>query len=320
MAMLVRFGSHAVHVHSNGWLPIVPVYGKSGLERNWPMAGWEPPTREAVHRAALRHPTANIGLVMDGKTVAIDVDEPDPSMSTAIADLAEDVVGYTPYVRIGSPPKWCRFYRADGLVPTTAGGSIEIFSAVGSKQVVIYGQHPSGREYTWVGDAEPLTHGWSEVPVVAAGALSDFRNEAIALCAGQVGAGPLPSMRPASLAAYGGSVSELMTELFSLFSNSESRDRLAVAGEFLGRAVRGVRNNTLAATVSCLVLSGYSDRQIVMGLREPWSRVIGIEDPGLWQLRTTPSGIRRRIGLRGAAVRPVEDLDAELDGGWGAFD
>jgi Bifunctional DNA primase/polymerase, N-terminal len=320
MTVPLRFGSHAAHVHKNGWLPIVPVYGKSGLEQNWPMAGWEPPTREAVQRAALRHPTANIGLVMDGKTVVIDVDQPDWSMSAAIADLAEDVLGYTPFVRVGSPPKWCRFYRADGLVPTTAGSGVEIFSAVGSKQVVLYGRHPSGREYAWVGDAEPLTHGWSEVPVVAARALSDFRSEAIALCAGQVDARPSPSMRPASLAAYGGSVSELMIDLFSLFSDSESNDRLAVAGEFLGNAVRGMRNNTLAATVSCLVLSGYSDRQIVMGLREAWSHVIGIEDPGLRQLRTTPAGIRRRMGLRGAAVRPVEDLDADLDGGWGVFD
>ena len=65
MPVPVRFGSHAAHVHKNGWLPIVPVYGKSGLERNWPMAGWTPPTREAVQRAALRHPTANIGLVVD---------------------------------------------------------------------------------------------------------------------------------------------------------------------------------------------------------------------------------------------------------------
>ena len=266
MTVPVRFGSHAAHVHKNGWLPIVPVYGKSGLERNWPMAGWEPPTREAVQRAALRHPTANIGLVMDGKTVVIDVDQTDLTMSAAVADLAEDVLGYTPFVRVGSPPKWCRFYRADGLVPTTAGGGIEIFSAVGSKQVVLYGRHPSGREYAWVGDAEPLTHGWSEVPVVAATALSDFRSEAIALsragwrwpialqCGQEV-------WRP-----DGGSVSELMTDLFGLFSDSSSRDRLAVAAEFLGSAVRGMRNNTLAATVSCLVLSGYSDRQIVMAL------------------------------------------------------
>ena len=190
---------------------------------------------------------------------------------------------------------------------------------MGSKQVVLYGRHPSGREYAWVGDAEPLTHGWSEVPVVAAKALSEFRSEAIALC-GQVGAGPSPSMRPGSLAACGGSVSELMTDLFGLFSESSSRDRLAVAAEFLGSAVRGMRNNTLAATVSCLVLSGYSDRQIVMALGEDWAGIMRGEDPGLRQLRATPPGIRRRMVLRGAAVRPVEDLDAELDGGWGVFD
>jgi hypothetical protein len=152
---------------------------------------------------------------MDGKTVVIDVDQTDLSMSTAISGLAADVLGYTPFVRVGSPPKWCRFYRADGLVSTTAGGCVEIFSAVGSKQVVIYGQYPSGREYEWVADAKPLTHRCSEVPVVATCALSDFRSEAIALCAGQVGVAPSPSIRPASLTACGGSVSGLMIDLFS---------------------------------------------------------------------------------------------------------
>ena len=50
MTVPVRFGSHAAHVHKNGWLPIVPVYGKSGLERNWPMAGWD--AADARGRAA----------------------------------------------------------------------------------------------------------------------------------------------------------------------------------------------------------------------------------------------------------------------------
>ena len=92
MPVPVRFGSHAVDVHKNGWLPIVPVYGKSGLERNWPMAGWTPPTREAVQGSALRHPNANIGFVMDGKTVVIDVDQTDLKVSAAVAGLAEDAL------------------------------------------------------------------------------------------------------------------------------------------------------------------------------------------------------------------------------------
>ena len=207
-----------------------------------------------------------------------------------------------------------------------AGGPIEVFSAAGSKQVLLHGLHPSGTEYRWTGEASPLTHSWLLLPPVRSAQVDEYWKQAIGTCA-RMGfwitkrrrstTGVRRSRGPITF-NEGGSVSQLLSELLTLMAQEPDRDRREIAAEFFGRAERGERHYHLVAAVSALMLRGLSDEEIIEALKDVYAKNVP-DDPKMIGLIERPASVRAGMGKRGAAVFPVSDLDREFGADWSIF-
>jgi hypothetical protein len=335
----VRFGTHARIIADNGWPTIIPVEagGKKPLVPGWPERGTTPPDRNQLKIWASAYPDANIGFVMDGKTVAIDADIapenlPEPSTLNAaalareLAGLADDILGKTPFTRVGREPKWMKFFAAADAVPTRAGGPVEVFCTAGSKQVLLHGRHPEGVEYRWTGKASPLTHSWTLLPSVQNAQITEFWRQAIKVSAkmgfwltkrkrSPAGVQCAPSPREPG---EGGIVSELLSELLTLMSQEPDRDRREIAAEFFSRAAHGERHYHLVAAVSALVLWGLSNVEIIDALKDAYAANVP-EDRKMVGLIERPASVRDGMTARGAAVFPISDLEQTFGASWSIF-
>jgi hypothetical protein len=234
-----RFGSHAHILRANRWLPIVWVRGKI------PGTGWSQyslvyPTDAQIEAWRFDYADCGIGLVMDGRFVAVDIDVcPDrfrafgfsakdaareaPALVDKIKGIAIEALGPIDFARVGLPPKVMLLYWAADAVPTMAGGPVEVFSAAGSKQVVIGGFHPEAvDEYRWVGRCNPVTHSIDTLHPVTAKQVVDFRARALELCEE---AGLKPQMR-ATIGHNSGCVS---SGIVGLHERCSVADRQGVA-------------------------------------------------------------------------------------------
>jgi Bifunctional DNA primase/polymerase, N-terminal len=341
----MRFGSHARVIVGNGWRSVIPVRGKTPLVENWQTSGAPPPDDRRLKLWSTAYPNANIGLVVDGQTVAIDADIapdrfPTPSIAgttaRALAGVADKILGKTPFIRIGLEPKWMRFYAAADVVPTIAGGPVEVFCTAGSKQVLIGGLHPdTGNEYRWTGKASPVTHSWALLPPVWAAQVTEFRSQAIQLCEmagykltrrsrvqrprGRPSISSLSSRSPHPITFNeGGVVSELLSELLTLMAQEPDRDRRKIAAEFFSRAEHGERHYHLVAAVSGLVLCGLGDAEIIDALKAAYAENVP-DDPRMIGLIERPAWVRLGMAKRGAAVFPIADLDRTFGSDWSIF-
>ncbi|MGI4942041.1 MAG: hypothetical protein ACRYHQ_16020, partial [Janthinobacterium lividum] len=123
----------------------------------------------------------NTGLLC-GTLVGVDADIPEPQLAERIAHLAEELLGWTPLVRIGRAPKWLRCYRVETslrksetpelVLPDGTVAQVEVLGA--GQQFVSHGIHPDTRQpYTWP-DTTPQGLAMDEVPVVMEEALRAF--------------------------------------------------------------------------------------------------------------------------------------------------
>jgi len=120
-------------------------------------------------------PGAGIGIAC-GKVVAIDIDIEDcPETAHKVQELAFEMFGETPAIRIGKHPKRLLLYKCSKPFNKFREGQIEIL-AHGS-QFVAYGIHPETRkEYQWVDDSLadiPL----SDLPEVTLEQVTEFAKE-----------------------------------------------------------------------------------------------------------------------------------------------
>jgi putative DNA primase/helicase len=96
---------------------------------------------------------ANVGL-RGTNFPALDIDVLDEKQVTEIRTLAIAKLGRAP-VRVGRPPKELLVYRLEGApfkrmaVKLPGGGLVEFLGD--QRQYLVYGTHPSGREYKWLG-------------------------------------------------------------------------------------------------------------------------------------------------------------------------
>lgn len=137
----------------------------------------------------------NVACVMgpaSGHAFAIDIDVTDLDMSMSIRDIAEDVLGPTPFVRVGRSPKVALIYRHDesdsGKIPSISrffsqldhdgnavrsGYGLEIIGP--KKALTFHGRHHStGGYFRWVGDATPLLDGPERAPLLTADLVQSF--------------------------------------------------------------------------------------------------------------------------------------------------
>ena len=116
-----------------------------------------------------------------GKTFCIDIDCMDPAVSARVRAIAEEVLGYTPFVRIGRAPKSALLYRYTSNDPPRTQRfvfrdhkdcSLEILGA--KSAITLYGlHHVTGRWFQWE-DANPVVHGPERAPEVAPDVLTHF--------------------------------------------------------------------------------------------------------------------------------------------------
>lgn len=157
--------------------PGVPITERSGLDpadlgkrpakrghRGWYGYSWHKHEPNRAEVEAYAHWGANIGLRGD-RFPALDIDASDPELVTEIRTLALKHLGKAP-VRVGSPPKELLVYGLDGEpfgrlaveIPHEGGKHLVEFLGSG-RQYLVYGTHPSGRAYKWLGS--PL---WGVAP------------------------------------------------------------------------------------------------------------------------------------------------------------
>ena len=116
-------------------------------------------------------------LAVQPEIAVIDIDITNLEHADIAARLADDILGQTPLVRIGLPPKCVRIYRNGGSVRSRKLHPLEIYS--GSGQVVGFGWHQkAGRPYLWP-NASPLdlNTNSAEIPAVMPVQLDRFINE-----------------------------------------------------------------------------------------------------------------------------------------------
>jgi hypothetical protein len=146
-----------------------------------------PPTPEFIRDCVAQCPAHNVANVFgpaSGNTFAVDIDVMDPAMCAAIVEIADDILGPTPFRRIGRAPKIALIYRhgpgeQDRVHNTSrhfahvdengtahrSGDGLEILGA--TKLITFHGRHhKTGQFFRWVGDANPITDGPSAATLV----------------------------------------------------------------------------------------------------------------------------------------------------------
>ena len=123
----------------------------------------------------------NTGL-LTGSLIAIDGDILAPELANQVAQLAEEMLGWTPLVRIGRAPKWLRCYRAavplrkmetaELVLPDGAKAQVEMLGA--GQQFVSHGVHADTRQaYIWP-ESTPQGVPFEELPIVTEEQLRGF--------------------------------------------------------------------------------------------------------------------------------------------------
>jgi hypothetical protein len=112
-----------------------------------------------------------------------------------------------------------------------------------------------------------------------------------------------------------------MRELLQRFGFEQHRRPDEIAVEFLANAVPGTRSNTLAATISALVITGFDDATIMVHLEPVYHAIMAATGERISPMGRMVASIRRRMSLNaGAAILPVTELGAALGlSSWSIF-
>ncbi len=148
-----------------------------------------PPTPDFLRDCALQCASHNVACVFGPascNTFAVDVDVLDAAMSDAIVGIAEDILGATPFMRVGRAPKIALIYRhaAGNTVRSVSKRladedgrpgehGLEILSS--GKLLTMHGRHhKTGQYFTWAGSANPLLDGPNLAPEVTSEEVTAF--------------------------------------------------------------------------------------------------------------------------------------------------
>ena len=132
------------------------------------------------------HNVAGVLGPASGHTFAVDIDVLDKNKAERITRIAEEVLGKTPYMRVGQLPKIALIYRHapdEGVshfsrrLADENGGptehSVEILN--GGRSLTLHGRHhKTGKYFSWIGYATPLIDGPELAPMVRAETVLDF--------------------------------------------------------------------------------------------------------------------------------------------------
>jgi Bifunctional DNA primase/polymerase, N-terminal len=216
------FNELAERLVENGFT-VTPARGKTPIVRRWQNPR---PTDPRWLRNVLRsnrYPNCNVGIVC-GRVVAIDIDNELADEVERLKLLVYDLIGRTPFERVGRAPRTLLLYRmADGeVISSCRVGCIDVLS--GGKQFIAYGIHPhTGQPYRWSDRyCNPATATINEVPIATAAAIASLLHE--------MRAGSSPE--PIALA-----LAKPQTVGFSLKSRRRARQGELLGGQYDARIV-----------------------------------------------------------------------------------
>jgi hypothetical protein len=294
------------------------------------------------------HPNAGVGLVVSGDFVCIDGDirpkpgEPNHDRRLAAARdlmprlirLANSMLRPTSFVRRSHNPKFALFYApagpGDAVTIDIAGNPVEVFGdRESTRQIVIYGLHPdAGVPYAWIGGAAPLTHGPEHLPAVTASQLREYHDAANAMAHAHDFMKLAPKQQPKSNVVptdrrsdHPGPIGPHVAAVLKDISRQHMRDPREVAREHLRQA--GERYYTMSGCVGALIVSGFSDQDIVLALEETYCALFTAEElrSHMAAFYASPAGLRKAMS-RGLAspLLPAAKLDEQLNvASWSLF-
>lgn len=167
---MVAFHDVAAALAANGYAP-VPVHTrtKRPVPTEW--------THYAYREGDEHTYAASSCGALTGELVPIDVDIRHPVLAPAAEQIFTEAFGPT-IRRIGAAPKVALMYRTDkpfkklssvsvrlpGDAPDAKPHAVEVLAQ--GQQILFYGIHPDGHEYTWNGIGDPLEHPIASLPTV----------------------------------------------------------------------------------------------------------------------------------------------------------
>jgi hypothetical protein len=191
-------------------------------------------------------------LAVQPEIVAIDIDIIDPTHAAYAAELADNILGVTPLLRVGLSPKCIRIYRAGDLIKSRKLHPLEVFC--GSGQFIGFGWHAkAGRPYIWPHESPvTITAHNRLIPVVTLAKLDRFTHELFKVV-------PRRVMVPTKQGRHGGAgtprtISERLRMLTVMHG---SWKRAAIIA--LSEAGAGVFNESLWAVVASAAGHGISE-------------------------------------------------------------
>ena len=350
-------------LRARGWAAPIPTWPNGKIPhvpRAWPAeGGWgcfaasEPSDAQIDYMARYAHPRAGVGLVVNGDFVCIDGDirpkrgesNHDQRLAAArdltprLIRLAFDILGPTRFIRRSDNPKFALLYApltaADAITLDIDGNPVEIFGDPRSpRQIVIYGLHENaGTPYRWVGGAEPLTHGPASLPRVSAKQLGDYHQAANSLAWNHefVALAPVKNPKrtdsrrsvPNRPASTTGAIGPYISAALREIGQNQDHDPRHVLAEHLANAREGERYKTMSGCVGALVISGFSDQQIIETLESTYRGLFSPDEveAHIRALHSSAAGLRNAMS-RGFTQRllPVAELDRELNtAAWSLF-
>ena len=161
----------------------------AGERIKWKQYQSAAPSQELTDRWATLAPTANAAVLMgaaSANTICLDLDIKDEDLSLQIQEIGEEILGRSPFRRIGKRPKMALFYRIDAAeLPrsavyylmeadgeTRSEHMIELQSQ-GSMMTAFGLHHETGDRFRWQADL-PWHVGPDAAPLITADKLQDF--------------------------------------------------------------------------------------------------------------------------------------------------
>ncbi len=160
------FRTYAPAICANGYTPI-PVRPGTKVSRlaRWQFLCARPLAPSELHHFLAKYPNDSVALVC-GAIIAIDIDSLEETRAAVLQEVVEGILGPTPFLRVGRPPKRMLIYRSTDPWPRTQ--RLRDIEILGSKAYVLaFGIHPhTGRPYEWTGGASPTNLWFDQVPAV----------------------------------------------------------------------------------------------------------------------------------------------------------
>lgn len=172
------YSAVAERLLSNGWSPL-PFDGKRPCEGvRWREYQQRQPSHLEVLAWEHAYPKANVGGVMGpvAGVVGLDIDADEPPEAMQLNDIADEVFGPSPVVRVGRYPRTLRLYQPARIGKQKRVGAVEILGH--GRVAVLFGLHPVTQEpYRHVGASSPLDLRPRDLPTITRGQLERFRLE-----------------------------------------------------------------------------------------------------------------------------------------------